>query len=220
MYDSISAYTDPAGAQLYAGYVDGSWSDYDDVVRRFPGAVHVPIATSPDHLVGVVLDVENGDATPAQAPDWCMQRRQAGIDPTVYCNASTWPAVIQAFADRVMTPPHFWIARWGPDHTIPAGAIALQHTSTANYDISAVADHWPGIDPEDDMPWTAAQLEDIVYVATLKAIESQPGRDALAYADMWWLQHCIAGTVPPGANAAQAQLITQIHAGLVALSKP
>lgn len=223
MYDSISADTDPAGAQLYAGYVDGSWPDYGDVVTRFPGAVHVPIATNPHHLMGVVLDVEKGDATPAQAPAWCRGRRQSGIDPTVYCSMDAWSTVRAAFRSAGEPEPHWWIAHWGSDHTIPAGAVAVQHTNMANYDISAVADYWPGIDPapeEDPLPYTLAQITEAARVGALAAIESQPGRDALAYADMWWMQHCVAGTVPPGASPAQAQLITAIHDSLVTLSKP
>lgn len=219
MYDGISPDVVPTGAQLYAGYVDGKWPDFGDIVKRFPGAVHVPIATNPNHLMGVVLDVEKGDATPEQAPHWCVIRRSVGIDPTIYCNESTWAAVIDAFHAAKVAIPHFWIARWGSDHSIPPGAVAVQHTEGADYDTSTVADHWPGIDPEDDMPYTPDEITQYAYAGALKAIQSQPGRDALANANMWWLQHCIDGTVPPGANTAQKNLILEIHAGLQALVK-
>jgi hypothetical protein len=63
---------------------------------------------------------------------------------------------------------------------------------------------------EDDMAYTPQQLHDIVKAACVEAVASQPARDAVAYAELWWLDHAIAGTVPPGANAAQAGLIQSI----------
>lgn len=158
MYDGITPTDVPPGGQLYAGYVDGHWPSYPGLVARFPSAVHVPIAVSASTDNGIVLDVEQGDASPAESVDWVLMRRRAGADPSVYCNTSTWPAVRAVFQARGVVEPHYWVAHYSPDATIPAGAVALQHTSTAGYDVSSVADYWPGVDPapsqstEDDMP--------------------------------------------------------------------
>jgi hypothetical protein len=103
--------------------------------------------------------VETGDATPAQAPGWVKARRAAGADPTVYCSASLWPTVRAAFTAAGVAQPHYWIAHYDGDPTIPAGAVAKQYVDPPNsgghWDLSAVAGHWPGVDitpaPEDDM---------------------------------------------------------------------
>jgi hypothetical protein len=73
--------------------------------------------------------------------------------------------------------------------------------------------------PEDDMPYTQQQLHDITKAACLEAMESQPGRDALAYANLWWLDHALSGTVPAGANAGQKGLIEDIHKLAVQLAQ-
>jgi hypothetical protein len=161
LYDSTTATDIPRTAAMVAGYLPPSefaWSAAD--WARFPGAVKVRIAVRATTNDGHVLDVEKGDATPEQAPGWVVMRREAGADPSIYCGVSTWPAVKAAFAAAKVAPPHYWIAHYDGDPTIPAGAIAKQYRDPPNsgghWDLSAVADYWPGIDPaptplEDDM---------------------------------------------------------------------
>lgn len=150
MYDSTSARDIPGNAAMVAGYVDGlyTWSDAD--WRRFPTALKVRIACFASTDDGHVLDVENGDALPIQAPGWAQRRRAAGIDPTVYVNLSNWSAVITAFHAAGVDPPHYWLADYDGQAVIPAGCIAKQYAdppiSGGHYDLSAVADYWPGVD--------------------------------------------------------------------------
>lgn len=155
MYDSVSPGAIPVTAQLVAGYVDGryAWSAAD--WARFPNSTHVRIAVFPSTNDGVVLDVEPGDATPVQAPGWVQMRRAAGVDPTVYCSLTDWPAVRRAFAAAGVPEPHYWIAAYpGNGTALYDGAVAHQYAdppgSGGNYDLSAVADFWPGVDPEGD----------------------------------------------------------------------
>lgn len=163
MYDSITAADIPATATIVGGYVNGTfqWSAAD--WARFPNAVHVRFATRAGVNDGNVLDIERGDATPAEAPGWVTMRRAAGIDPSVYCNTSDWPAVRAAFAAAGVPEPHYMVAHYDGVANIPAGAVAKQYindpASGGHYDLTCVADHWPGIDPtpptppqEDDMP--------------------------------------------------------------------
>lgn len=162
MYDSIDVAGIPADATMVAGYVDGHWPTMAALAERFPHAVRVGIAVFASTNDGHVLDVETGDAAPADAPGWVRRRRAAGVDPTVYCNASTWPAVHTAFAAAGDAEPHYWIALYDGAPSIPTGAIAKQYRNTPSYDISVVADYWPGIDPppEDLMacyPFTVTQ---------------------------------------------------------------
>jgi hypothetical protein len=150
MYDAVTAANIPIAAAMVAGYIDKiklePWTEKD--WARFPDAVKVEIVKKASTNAGHVLDVEPGDARPDQAPGWVRARRAAGADPTVYCNASTWPAVQAAFRSAGVAEPHYWIARFDGDPAIPAGAVAKQYRGNVSpgYDISSVADHWPGVD--------------------------------------------------------------------------
>jgi hypothetical protein len=154
MYDSTTAANIPADAAIVGGYVDGAyrWSDAD--WARFPNAIKVRIATRPATNDGHVGDVERGNMTATQAVDWVRMRRGEGADPTIYCSASPWPSVRAAFQDAVEKEPHYWIADYDRDPTIPVGAVAKQYESPktgsgGHYDLSNVADFWPGV--EDDV---------------------------------------------------------------------
>lgn len=160
MYDGVDASRLPANAQLVAGYVDGAyrWSDTD--WARFPNAVKVRIAVFGTTNDGHVLDVELGNATPAQSVDWVLMRRRAGADPTVYMNTATWPQVRSAFQARSVAEPHYWVAQYDGVASIPAGAIGKQYFNddSLGYDLSIVADYLPGIDAP--APHPAARKED------------------------------------------------------------
>ncbi|MFI5782271.1 hypothetical protein [Nocardia sp. NPDC051570] len=148
MYDSTSAKDIPADAAMVAGYIDGrfKWSQSD--WARFPKAIKVHIAVDPHADAGEVLDVEQGDSRPDQAPGWIRMRQAAGVKrPTIYCNRSTWPAVQAACKGLTYAS---WVAEWtGHAHEIE-GAVACQwadpgHGSPGHYDLSLVVDDsWPG----------------------------------------------------------------------------
>ena len=164
MFDSITAADIPASAQLVAGYIDLSsrWSAAD--WTRFPGATLVRIARSASTNDGHVLDVERFLATPDQAPGWVQMRRSAGANPTVYCNGSSLGAVQAAFVAAGVPQPHYWIARYDNVPAVPAGVVAKQYindpSSGGHYDLSAVADYWPGVDPA-PTPAAAPKLQEI-----------------------------------------------------------
>lgn len=150
MYDSTNVNDIPANAKMVAGYVDGIYANVWSLQRNFPHAVVVRIAVSPHTNDGHVLDVEPGDATPAQAVDWVRMRRISGADPTIYCSKSSWYSVRKAFKDAGVEAPHYWIADWDGIKEVPTGTVAKQYGNPDithhHYDISAVADHWPGVD--------------------------------------------------------------------------
>ncbi|HKS45686.1 MAG TPA: hypothetical protein VJT49_11350 [Amycolatopsis sp.] len=151
MYDSVDPGAIPADARLVAGYVNGRWKWPVTGWARFPDAVKVTIATQASVDDGVVLDVEPGAASPAEALGWVRRRRAAGVDPTVYCNLTSWPVVRAAFTSAGVAQPHYWVARYDNVPAIPAGAVAKQYsdpaTSGGHFDLSAVAGYWPGVDP-------------------------------------------------------------------------
>lgn len=131
---------------MVAGYVNGPYQWRPGDWALFPHAIHVGIAVRAYFNGGDVLDVERGDATPGEAPNWVLMRRASGIDPTVYCSLSEWQNVRDAFTHVHVPEPHYWIAHYDGTFDIPIGAVAKQFENTAGWDQSAVADYWPGID--------------------------------------------------------------------------
>jgi hypothetical protein len=149
MYDSINVSSLPAGADVYAGYDDGRWPDAAAIAAKYPGKPVVRITVNPNDMEGDCLDVENGDASPDQAPLWVARRRQAGHTwATVYCSLSAWPAVQAAFRTQGIAPPHYWVAAYpGNGQSLYVGAIAHQWIDHGPYDESVVAVGWPPVDP-------------------------------------------------------------------------
>lgn len=147
-YDSVTASRIPRDAVGVMGYDDGlyKWSAAD--WGLFPNAVHVHIAVFASTNSGQVLDVERYDASPDQAPGWVTMRRNAGVDPSVYMNMSTWPAVRSAFQAQDIAEPHYWVAQYDNVQQIPSGAVAKQYynNNALGYDMSVVEDFWPGVD--------------------------------------------------------------------------
>lgn len=219
MYDGVTPSRIPADATMVAGYVDGRYANISAIRKRFPKALVVPIAVFASTNAGVVLDVEPGDATPAQAPGWVQRRRAAGVDPTVYCSAYAWPAVQAAFRHAGVAEPHYWIADYDNDPTVPVGAVAKQYRDTAGYDVSAVRSYWPGVDPKpnpedevlsaDDKKWLTAQISTQVRAAlqdpaVLKAIAT-----AVAHQDGLY-QAAADRKDPKNATWALASLVQNI----------
>jgi hypothetical protein len=185
MADSVTAADLPVGYDLYAGYVNGLYANMAQIERRFPNSKVIGISVTIQNN-GTVLDVENGDATPFQAPSWVEMRRQAGIVPWVYCSESVWPSVIQAFSAQGIAPPLYWIAAYpGPGPVLYPGSIAHQWADQGLYDESVVADFIPGVDTvapaqEDDVPYYAVNSNGTGYVIAcdLSSKTGIPGPDA------------------------------------------
>jgi hypothetical protein len=152
MYDAIYADDLPSGGDLYAGYIDGDWPDDGAIAQRFSPVPVVGIATSADTDGGTVGDGPPDNGTWPEWIQWVVRRRAAGVDPTINTNRSTWEAGIAAFEAAGVAQPHWWIAAYVDDPAdvpvIPAGAVAQQYYDFGDYDVSVVADYWPGVDPE------------------------------------------------------------------------
>jgi hypothetical protein len=151
MFDSTNA--DDIGlafqpGDMIAAYADGSYVDYAQALADFPGATVISIDVDPAHHDAMVYDCERGNGVPADAPGWRSGALDAGIArPTVYCNLSTAPAVVAAFARQVA--PDLWVADWtGRPHTVTvagANVVAVQYDdpstgSGGHYDRSVVLD--------------------------------------------------------------------------------
>lgn len=222
MYDGIDSDADviPTGAQLVAGYVDGDyvWSPAD--WARFPDSVHVGIAVRSSTDDGQVLDVENGDATPPQSVDWVLLRRAAGTDPTVYCSTSTWPTVRAAFQARAVTEPRYWLAQYDGIAAVPPGAIAKQYASTVRWDLSAVADYWPGVDPapKPQPPAPPAAIEEDDEMQQIEPIKDHPGEYAYGAIGKSRVVFCADGYAQPPASLRVVFWVgdsPQVHDGVL-----
>lgn len=160
LHDALRASNIPQDAEMVGGYVDGeAWSQAD--WDRFPNAVKVRISAVGTND-GHVLDVERGNLTAEQTPQWLRMRRMQGVDPTVYCghghpgSGYDQQDIIAACNAHQVALPHWWLSdATGEEHHIE-GTVATQwavdsqlHTG---YDLSLVVDHWPGIDkPEEEV---------------------------------------------------------------------
>jgi hypothetical protein len=149
MYDAVTWQNIPGNAQMAAGYVNGiyAWpqSAWDTMRARNTETVGISVFAGAN--AGQVLDCETSDATPAQCPGWVVMRRNAGTQPAVYMNTSTWGAVRNAFAAARVPEPTYWVAAYpGIGPSVYAGAVAHQYADPGPVDISVVLPVWPGID--------------------------------------------------------------------------
>lgn len=157
MLDDVDVNRMQASYDLYAGYVkgSGSWDDYNAMCAKFPNAVHVAISTR-YNVDAQVIDVENGAAWPPEnAPAWAVrQYERTGVNPSLYCNTSTWPRVQAAFAANKVQLPIWWAAKWPYNGLYPGSTATQTGTAPGGSDFSVVADYWPGIDPVPTPPPT------------------------------------------------------------------
>lgn len=96
MFDSINVANIPLTAPAAAGYVDGKWQTISALKERVPNAKILTIAAfAADNAR--CLDVEPGDATPAQAAGWIRRQKARGQkNPVIYCNAGSGQALIDS----------------------------------------------------------------------------------------------------------------------------
>lgn len=151
MYDSITLDAIPAKPQAVAGYVNGRWPTFPELEKRWPQAARLSIAVTA-RANADCLDVENGDATPGQAPAWVKRQQARGIKrPVVYCSVSQAAAVLAALAKSGITRSQIrlWTAHYtGKAHRCDSAcglngqADATQYTDKAlgrNLDASLCA---------------------------------------------------------------------------------
>jgi hypothetical protein len=192
MLDSIDIANIPKTATMVAGYVNGNWPTYDALVKAFPHAHHVSIDVNGSGVADV-LDVERGDATPAQAPAWAKRMRALKRTAIIYCSAGIIPTVKAAFAAAKEPEPLFWAADWTNKPHLYPGSIATQWADgTPTYpgialhcDSSLVSPSWPGLQPPAPKKTanpTAAQLAAHGYV-----LMANPSEALIACKNGWQL---------------------------------
>lgn len=94
MYDSIEVSVIPAGAEAVAGYVDGRWKTYNELLKHFPKAHHLSIAVFAQDDA-TCCDCEKGDLTADQVPDWVKRQKARGVKrPVVYASLSEMAGIL------------------------------------------------------------------------------------------------------------------------------
>jgi hypothetical protein len=149
MYDAVDVAAIPKDAEIVAGYIDGNWPTYNEVVTTFPDAQHVSI-TVKGAPGARVADCESGDLKPQTAAGWAKSEIAAGRRPCIYYSRAAAPAVTAALqaAGVPLGEVDYWVADWtGTAHVVP-GSVATQWAdppkSGGNFDISETVDPWPG----------------------------------------------------------------------------
>jgi hypothetical protein len=141
IYDSTTPSAIPAGQQA-AVYSDGAYATTPAQVAGHPGTVWID--TNGSNPSANALDVEPGDATPAQAGQWVAQKLTStpGQVAIVYTMRSDWPAVQAAVGQLppwMQSHVRWWIADpTGVPHMVP-GANATQWYWGQNYDITTAS---------------------------------------------------------------------------------
>lgn len=153
MYDSVDVNAIPADATAVAGYVDGRWPTFRQLRRFHAHRLSIAVTASAD---AACLDVETGDATPGQAPEWVRRQHARGEPrPVIYASRDLIPQVLAelAAAHIPRTAIRVWSAHYGAGPHICSGiacgapftADATQHTDHAlgrNLDESLLSDHF------------------------------------------------------------------------------
>ena len=136
MYDSAAG-TFPPDSKLNAYYFNGLYAHRPYVTGK--GRVWIDVLNNaPDRCR--FLDVERGDATPADVPGWLDLRNRVGIG-GIYCDLSTLPEVIHHANGREFD---LWLATLDdsvPPVTVPHGRLLMVQTIKGYaYDTSVVVD--------------------------------------------------------------------------------
>lgn len=213
MYDAIRAESLPVGGDLYAGYIDGLYNDAGAIAARFPDKQVVHITVKPSDNEGAIGDGPPDNGTWPEWVQWVQARRANGSDPSINTNQSNWAAGKAAFASAGVAEPHWWIAHYDNDPTIPTGAVAKQYASNSLYDTSSVAEYWPGVDPVPTPPVTTTPEED-----DMRLIQSPAGIWLLSGNLYVHIDNSDAVLSLQAAGVQTAHVDAVFHASLVAAS--
>ncbi len=198
MYDSVDLSQLPAddGHFMVGAYTAGWFLTFPAAVTRYGRARVLSIAIAA-RFDADCLDIETGDATPADAPGWVARQHARGVTrPVLYANRSTMPAVQAAMngAGIARSSYRLWVAQYVYTPMLPAGFDGCQFTDRAlghNLDQSEWADNaFTGGQPpptpvskEKDMP--SVQTLPIPVEAPRSVVVGIPPSGINGYGQVW-----------------------------------
>lgn len=115
MLDDIYAANLPYGADAYAGYTDGAWSDWLAEVAKFPNVHILSIAVFASDDADC-LDVENGDATIGEVYGWFTRQQARGLwRPCIYTGAANLRGLLATMSANGFSRSSWrcWSAHYG-----------------------------------------------------------------------------------------------------------
>jgi hypothetical protein len=153
----------PSGLGIVAGYATGqgiAWTAAQ--LAQYPGAIIIDQDPQASDPMADVLDVENGAATPADAPAWVARAAadyHAGTRPgqrwpAIYASAAAMPAVTAALREAPAGPPapYLWVADWTGNraqaatmlgtHIDTYPVIGVQYANMGAYDVNVFDAAW------------------------------------------------------------------------------
>jgi hypothetical protein len=129
MYDSVDVSQIPGDAQAVAGYVGGDWPTFPDLEKHWPRAQRLSIAVNAAEDADC-LDVEKGDATPADAPGWFQRQKARRVAlPCFYGSVSVIPQIETILAAHGVTRSEYRVlsAHYTGQPHICGAVCGLQH---------------------------------------------------------------------------------------------
>ena len=186
MADSVDVNHLPDGMDAYAGYTSGTWPTYNAMVARFPHAFHLSIAINAGQRADC-LDIEPGDATVADAPDWFHLWSPGHTPkPVFYTSASNAANLIGVLGANGILRERFlvWSAHYtnvshicAPNVCGYPAADGTQWADHGPWDESLLADYF--FNQEDDVPLTPADIAAVTTaVQNMLRVEfSGPGHE-------------------------------------------
>lgn len=131
MFDSVTAADIPLTAPAVAGYVGGSFPNFSLIVARCPKALHKSVAVNAGEDADC-LDIESGDAVPADGPAWIRRQIARGVKlPCIYADASEMVDVIAVMRGAGIKDAAWsaWVADWNhvQDLMTIDGKLCLAH---------------------------------------------------------------------------------------------
>jgi hypothetical protein len=136
----------PDDATSVALYVNGLYTWTRPLAHAWTKVLWIDVlGTAPGQAS--ILDVETGDARPADVPGWCSARLAAVPDSLLrlYCNLEKWPAVraeVAALPADARARVRYWIANpTGSPHLVP-GSAATQWSWGEDWDTSSYGPGW------------------------------------------------------------------------------
>lgn len=134
MFDSVDVTQIPRSAAAVAGYVGGRWPTYQTLLKSYPSAhvLGIAVFASED---AECLDIEQGDATIAEAASWVKRQVARGVaKPVCYTSLSQAASLLAALkaAGVQRNQIRLWTAHYNYTPHLCSSACGLGFTGTAD----------------------------------------------------------------------------------------